>query len=71
VLIELLRTASESGAAVIVSTHRTEIADFRSRCIALHDGQLVYDGRPDRSVIAGQLPPQDSAPLAADVPDSG
>lgn len=71
VLIELLRTASESGAAVIVSTHRTEIADFSSRCIALHDGQLVYDGRPDRSVIAGQLPPQDSALLAADVPDSG
>jgi ABC-type multidrug transport system ATPase subunit len=61
VLVDLLRSASESGAAVIVSTHRTEVADLSNRCIALHDGQLVYDGPPDRSVIAGHLPPQDDA----------
>ena len=53
VLVEMLRTAAGSGAAVIVSTHRTEIADISSRCIALHDGEMVYDGPPDRSVIAG------------------
>jgi len=57
VLVEMLRAASAAGAAVIVSTHRTEIADISSRCIALHDGQLVYDGPPDRSVISsGELP---------------
>jgi ABC-2 type transport system ATP-binding protein len=66
VLVQMLRTASASGAAVIVSTHRTEVADFSTRCIALHDGQLVYDGPPDRSVIAGRLPPGDDARLAAD-----
>ena len=71
VLVELLRRASRSGAAVVLSTHRTEVADFSSRCIALHDGQLVYDGPPDRSVIAGHLPPRDSALLAADVPEPG
>jgi len=71
VLVEMLEAAAASGAAVIVSTHRTEVADFSSRCIALHDGQLVYDGPPDRSIIAGHLPPQDDGLLAADVPESG
>ncbi len=71
VLVDMLRTASDSGAAVVVSTHRTEVADFSSRCIALHDGQLVYDGPPDRSVIAGHLPPWDGALLAVDVPEPG
>jgi hypothetical protein len=33
-----------------------EVADFSSRCIALHDGQLIYDGPADRAVIAGNLP---------------
>jgi ABC-2 type transport system ATP-binding protein len=56
VLAELLRSASASGAAVIVSTHRAEVADLSDRCIALHDGELVYDGPADRSVIAGHLP---------------
>jgi len=67
VLVEMLREASASGAAVIVSTHRTEVADVSSRCIALHDGRLVYDGPPDPSVIAGQLP--HGEPLSADGPE--
>jgi ABC-type multidrug transport system ATPase subunit len=67
VLVEMLRTTAASGAAVIVSTHRTEVADFSSRCIALHDGQLIYDGPPDRAVIAGNLPVEDEALLTADV----
>lgn len=66
VLVELLRSASASGAAVIVSTHRAEVADLSDRCIALHDGELVYDGPPDRSVIAGHLPPQEDALPAVD-----
>jgi ABC-2 type transport system ATP-binding protein len=68
VLVELLRSASASGAAVIVSTHRAEVADLSDRCIALHDGELVYDGAPDRSVIAGHLPPQEDALPAVDQP---
>jgi ABC-2 type transport system ATP-binding protein len=69
VLVGLLQAASASGAAVIVSTHRTEVADFSSRCLALHDGQLVYDGPPARSVIAGHLPPQEAGLPAAEVPE--
>jgi ABC-type multidrug transport system ATPase subunit len=55
-LLELLRATVAAGAAVIVSTHRTELTDISSRCLALHDGELVYDGPPDASVIAGHLP---------------
>jgi ABC-2 type transport system ATP-binding protein len=69
VLVEMLRATADAGAAVIVSTHRTEVADFSSRCIALRDGQLIYDGPPDRAVIAGDLPSGDGAPLTADVPE--
>jgi ABC-type multidrug transport system ATPase subunit len=68
VLVELLRSASASGAAVIVSTHRAEVADLSDRCVALQDGELVYDGPADRSVIAGHLPRQDDALPAVDQP---
>jgi ABC-type multidrug transport system ATPase subunit len=68
VLVELLRAASVAGAAVIVSTHRTELAEISNRCLALRDGELVYDGPPDASVIAGHLPQRDDAPLALEGP---
>lgn len=42
----LLEGAAERGAAVIVSTHRSEVVARASRCVALHDGRLVYDGLP-------------------------
>ncbi len=69
VLVEMLRSTAASGAAVIVSTHRTEVADFCSRCIALHDGRLIYDGPPDRAVIAGDLLAEDRALRAASLPE--
>lgn len=50
VLIELLEEARTSGAAVIVSTHRVEAADFSTRCVALEDGEVTYDGVPDPAV---------------------
>jgi ABC-2 type transport system ATP-binding protein len=56
VLVELLGEARSSGAAVIVSTHRSEAADFATRCVALYDGAVAYDGAPDPSVIAGEIP---------------
>jgi ABC-type multidrug transport system ATPase subunit len=52
-LVELLKEASGRGAAVILSTHRVEVADFADRCIALEDGGVTYDGPADRAVIAG------------------
>jgi ABC-2 type transport system ATP-binding protein len=55
-LVELLKEACAGGAAVVVSTHRVEVADYASRCLALYDGELTYDGAPDPSVISGFVP---------------
>lgn len=50
-LTELLREATAGGAAVLFSTHRTEALDFATRCVAIYDGEVNYDGKPDASVI--------------------
>ena len=54
VLIEMLKEARDAGAAVVVSTHRAEAADFADRCVALYDGEVTYDGPAERSVIEGR-----------------
>ncbi len=51
-LIELLEEAAGGGAAVVVSTHQLQLADHATRCLALRDGEQVYDGAPSRDVIA-------------------
>ncbi len=56
VLSELLDGAAAGGAAVIVSTHRRDIAERADRCIALHDGQVTYDGPADASTMGSLLP---------------
>jgi ABC-type multidrug transport system ATPase subunit len=50
-LTELLQEAAAEGAAVLFSTHRTEALAFASRCLAIYDGEVSYDGKPDASVI--------------------
>lgn len=45
-LTELLEEAGAAGAAVVVSSHRTEVVERSARCVALHDGRLAYDGPP-------------------------
>jgi len=50
VLTELLSEAT-GGSIVIFSTHRTEALSFATRCVALYDGEISYDGEPDVSVI--------------------
>ena len=46
VLFELLAEARAGGAATIVSTHRRDVIEAADRCLALRDGELVYDGPP-------------------------
>jgi ABC-2 type transport system ATP-binding protein len=55
-LVALLEEICAAGAAVVVSTHRTEVTDLAHRAIALHDGKITYDGAPERSVIEDLLP---------------
>jgi ABC-type multidrug transport system ATPase subunit len=52
VLFELLKEAREGGAAVIVSTHRSDVIAAADRCLALRDGRLAYDGAPEPAAIA-------------------
>ena len=56
VLTDLLSEAAASGAAVVVSTHRLDIAERASRCIALFDGQVTYDGPADQETMHKLLP---------------
>jgi ABC-2 type transport system ATP-binding protein len=56
VLTDLLSEAAASGAAVIVSTHRLDIAERASRCIALFDGKVTHDGPADEATMQKLLP---------------
>jgi len=52
VLFELLGEARETGAAVLVSTHRPDVVAASSRCVGLRDGRLSYDGPPDAEALS-------------------
>ena len=56
VLTDLLTESAASGAAVIVSTHRLDIAERASRCIALFDGKITHDGPADGATMSKLLP---------------
>jgi ABC-2 type transport system ATP-binding protein len=56
VLTDLLTESAASGAAVIVSTHRLDIAERASRCIALFDGKVAHDGPADEETVSKLLP---------------
>jgi ABC-2 type transport system ATP-binding protein len=51
-LFELLADSREAGAAIVVSTHRPDVIAAASRCVALLDGRLAYDGPADRRAVA-------------------
>ncbi len=43
-MVELLEEAHRGGAAVIVATHQLDFVQKAQRCLALRDGELVFDG---------------------------
>ena len=43
-LLELLSSASDDGASVVVATHELSFVHTVRRVVALRDGRLVYDG---------------------------
>jgi ABC-2 type transport system ATP-binding protein len=48
----LIDDAVAGGAAVLVSTHRTDVVERANRCIALYDGSVSYDGPPGSAELA-------------------
>ena len=43
-MVELLAESHEAGAAVVVATHQLDFVQRADRCLALRDGDLVFDG---------------------------
>jgi ABC-type multidrug transport system ATPase subunit len=43
-LLELLAEAHNDGRTLLVATHELSFLDRVSRCVALRDGELLYDG---------------------------
>ncbi len=50
--VGLLERAQAGGAAVVVATHQLDYVSQASRCVALRDGALIYDGAPGRVDVA-------------------
>ncbi len=50
-LVALLVEAAGDGAAVVVSTHQLDLVDRARRCVALRDGEIVFDGKPSREKV--------------------
>jgi ABC-2 type transport system ATP-binding protein len=44
--VHQLDLVAETGATVVVATHQLDFVDRVERCVALRDGQVVYDGPP-------------------------
>ncbi len=64
VLFELIAEARAGGAAVVVSTHRPDVIAAASRCVAIRDGRLAYDGAPDEAVLTEFFAGADPADVA-------
>jgi ABC-type multidrug transport system ATPase subunit len=54
-LTELLVEAADSGACVLVATHQLGLLDHATRCLALRDGEVAFEGAVDRDQIRALL----------------
>lgn len=50
-LLELLDEVHDDGAAGLVATHDPEFVERVDRCVALRDGELIYDGKASAADI--------------------
>jgi ABC-type multidrug transport system ATPase subunit len=54
-LTELLVEAASAGACVIAATHQLGLLDHATRCVALRDGEVAYEGTADRDRVTAFL----------------
>ena len=50
-LLDLLDERHEAGAALVLATHDPDFADRVDRCIALRDGEVIWDGPAHKADI--------------------
>jgi len=51
VLVELLAEAAAEGAALVVSTHQLDLVDIATRCVAVREGEVAYDGEATAEAV--------------------
>lgn len=45
-LLDLLDEAHENGATIVVASHQLDLLESSTRCVALANGQITFDGNP-------------------------
>jgi ABC-2 type transport system ATP-binding protein len=50
-LVEVLAEAAADGAALLVSTHQLDLVERASRCVAVREGEVAFDGKPSAETV--------------------
>jgi ABC-2 type transport system ATP-binding protein len=52
-LVQVLDERRSGGTTVLLATHDLDVLEQADRCVVLHDGAVVHDGKPEPSAAAG------------------
>jgi ABC-type multidrug transport system ATPase subunit len=50
-LVEILAEAANEGAALLVSTHQLDLVERATRCVAVREGEVAFDGKPSAETV--------------------
>jgi ABC-2 type transport system ATP-binding protein len=50
-LVELLAEAADGGAALLISTHQLDLVERATRCVAVREGEIAFDGEPSTETV--------------------
>ncbi len=50
-LVELLSEAADEGAALLISTHQLDLVERATRCVAVREGEVAFDGEPSAETV--------------------
>jgi ABC-2 type transport system ATP-binding protein len=50
-LVELLAEAADEGAGLLVSTHQLDLVERATRCVAVREGEMAFDGKPSAETV--------------------
>ena len=50
-LVGILADAAADGAALLVSTHQLDLVERATRCVAVREGEVAFDGKPSAETV--------------------
>jgi ABC-2 type transport system ATP-binding protein len=50
-LVEILAETAADGAALLVSTHQLDLVERATRCVAVREGEVAFDGKPSAETV--------------------